>query len=517
MTPFDDHNDTQELSDPDEMTTKKDALLKIAQDINLTNLSEIQGKRLTTQALSIAILQKIPFFTGFLRSVDGTGLAVSKLAALKGGTSAPPAAHGFQIGGLVLSAIDFIRIPLIYGASWLLGIKSPITLSKGARWLYSSVVLALAIIAFALPVAAPIIGLVSAIMGLSVAVFTLGKHFFDQHQKKKNLAIVQAQIEEEMMTLESIQLESTNLIKDPENLTPTQLENTEMRLIDLNEQFTQKKQKLQSLRDTEVHLQQKLEKLGGRAVLNKGLAMGLASLALVGVVVAMFFPPVGLSLIVASAAIGGLYFLGSVAVGFLSKVFKSDNHAKKPETFEREQENEPLLEEKNGTDLLVDSTLESTSQLEHSSVFNISEILGGKDQTSFLKKEVEQMVFLQKVVENVATIVEAHDSDKIVQFFKQMALYTKENHMTLGDMQFFMEDETMQSAINLFKHMPEENKLTEADNDILQCYKPFATFLEKQGVILPQPEPCMSGHEKTIELSNPATAVSEDNQHSSHT
>ncbi|RUR11646.1 hypothetical protein [Legionella sp. km772] len=316
-----------EASLPNDFADKKAWLLEKGHLIAEANLSTIKGKPLTKQALSLVVLNSIPFLSGFLRSVDSTGAALSKLAQLKGSTIAHSTAQGFGIGGIVLSAVDFIRIPLICGASCCLGLEPPITPTNFARWLYSGVILALGITAMAVPGTAPIIALVSAGLGLALAVCTLGKHFYDRYQYKKSLALTQREIEEKMGLLEGLQAKAQELITLVKEATPSELAQLETELLKLNSDFKKEAKQLQTLKTEELQTEQKLKKLGWSAGLGKGVAIGLASMAMLGVILTPFFPPVGLSIIAASAAAGGLFALGTVAVTVLTKVFKSKHKA----------------------------------------------------------------------------------------------------------------------------------------------------------------------------------------------
>jgi hypothetical protein len=170
----------------------------------------------------------------------------------------------------------------------------------------------------------------------------------------------------------------------------------------------------------------------------------------------------------------------------LGKVFKSKTISE-PEVTKEQEDNESLLEEQK--DLDKEEALDNSNTMEHSSVYHISEILGGKNQVEFLEKEVKEMVFFQRVVKNVENIVKARNPDKLLEFFKNMALYTKEHNITFTDMKSFVENESaLQSALTYFKQTLKDHSLSKEDYEVLKCYPPFTTLLETKEIIVSEPQ-----------------------------
>ncbi|NSL18068.1 hypothetical protein HRQ65_06695 [Tatlockia micdadei] len=263
-------------------------------------------------ALTIALIKKIPFLANFLRSVDATGVAVSKLAYIQGNELAGTVNSSFRIAGAVIAFIDFVRIPAMYFAAWLLGQPLPITLSQNAKWLYSAVVLALSFAGLLAPTAvAPFIALAAASLACFVSIFTLGKHFYDRYQTKELLRQTKqkadwAEVELQQMMRAAKKLGT--LLNDPEKKQnyPAYIEHVET----LQEDIDEKKEELQELYDKQLETLQILEELGWAGVLHKTVGISFAAAALVGLALSLTFPLVGLAIFGASAAGGSLYILG---------------------------------------------------------------------------------------------------------------------------------------------------------------------------------------------------------------
>lgn len=162
-------------------------------------------KPMLPDALTLALLEKIPFLANFLRSVDATGVSLSKLAYIQGNEVAGTVNSGFRIAGAVIAFIDFIRIPAMYLAAWLLDQPLSINLSQKAKWLYSAVILSLSLAGLLAPTTiAPFIALAAASLAFMVSVFTLSKLFYDRHQTKQLLKQIKQEIEKTEFELQQM-------------------------------------------------------------------------------------------------------------------------------------------------------------------------------------------------------------------------------------------------------------------------------------------------------------------------
>lgn len=257
-------------------------------------------------ALTIALLEKVPLLSGFLRNVDGTGVSLSKLAYIQGNQEAARVTSAFRLAAIVIALIDFIRIPLIYLAAWLLGQKLPITLSQNAKWLYSAVVFGLTLASVLAPAALGIfITLITASLALIVSVITLVKHFYDRQQTQKELIQIGERIVQAETDLHNIQQEAKKLA-DQLSAPEPEAANCIGRLGELQGKLDAKKQEIQQLYDKQFEQTQILEALGWDNVLDKTIGLILAAITVIGVALAIFFPLLGWGIFAASAIAGGL-------------------------------------------------------------------------------------------------------------------------------------------------------------------------------------------------------------------
>jgi len=296
----------------------------------------------------LAALKKVPFLSGLLHNVDGTGTALSKLFQLNGDLSPgiKTAGKGFQWGSLGLAVADFLRIPAIYIAAAALGEKPPISVSKNAQWAYAAVVLALTATAMAVPPAALPIALATTALGLGVGMFSLGKFFYERHQSNKALASIKEQLPKAIEDFKEIRNEARALEKklkanpdDPE----------------LSKQFTALKTnhseqslKLEKLHaDYHIH-RRKIDKQDKVSLVDKGIGLGLGSLATVGLALTFVVPPVGMAILGAAAFTGIMYG----AIRYFSSsddkpVIKKDMITKEIEAFAKDN----ILDEEDDTEI----------------------------------------------------------------------------------------------------------------------------------------------------------------------
>ncbi len=264
---------------------------------------------LPPDALTILLLEKVPLVSGFLRSVDGTGVSLSKLAYIQGNLEAARVNSAFRLAAIAIAFIDFIRIPLIYLAAWLLGQKLPITLSQNAKWLYSAVILGLTIASILAPAAVCIfITLATASFALAVSIFTLAKHFYDRQQTKKELVQIGVKIVQAESDLHGIQQEAKDLARRLRGAENDEERTNCIRFVrELQGRLDAKKQEMQQLYDKQLEQTQILEALGWGSVLDKTVGLTLAAVSVIGIVLAFFIPPLGWGIFAASAIASGLY------------------------------------------------------------------------------------------------------------------------------------------------------------------------------------------------------------------
>ncbi|KTD53189.1 coiled-coil protein [Legionella santicrucis] len=281
------------------------------------------------KSIALSILKLIPFFNKFIASASGAGNAITRMIEIEGlvNNATQTAASAFQYIKLGTAIIDFFRIPAIYVGALIAKQEVPFTFSRNAKLLYSSVILGLAITAVAFPPAAPIIALVAGIAALGQGVVTLANLYYKRLETQDKLKQVEKDITEKTEKINSLIKELERLEKAAEAVKDKDLES-------LKVQITTQLSELQGLYDTQEYCKKKLEKLGITAALDKTVGVGLAALALVGIVTSMIFPPVGIGILAATGSLGVTYFVARVTIPLMKSMVEKIINAvtKKPDS-----------------------------------------------------------------------------------------------------------------------------------------------------------------------------------------
>jgi hypothetical protein len=447
-----------ELTDRDLLLAREQAL-EMQKPINF---------ELTEDAFAIALFKKVPFLSGFLRSVDGTGVALSKLAYIEGRELAGSINSGFRVAGVIIAFIDFIRIPLMFLAAWLLGCPLPITLSHAGRWLYSAVVLGLALAGILAPIpVAPIIALVAGSLSLAVSVFIFAKHYYDRPQIKQD--IIQGAI-----NIERAELKLQKLLRTAQHLSvllhdPGEADNYLVYVNQIRQMQTKlqrRKEKLQKLYDKRFENTQLLKELNGSGVRDKTVGIALAMVAVIGLALAIFFPHIGLVLFALSAAASGLYLIGLLAylfVPILIEKFKAKSATGLTQTDEPED------------DLEYDKSFDSTSVAMRS--------LFAEEVNKQSSEQAQHLGRLQQINRNLSDYIERQEVPKIIYFFSEMASYTQAHHANEEDIEIFLDYFTnTERALEILNHALRNNEVTTEDGEKLLSYPPLTRVLIDRGV-----------------------------------
>lgn len=253
---------------------------------------------------------QFPFLITLLKTIDKTGQSVDKLAsfyyATKGLTQA---ARGFQITATVLAGIDFITVPLAFLACRLLGKTFPFTFSTAAKWIYSAVIFALAITALAVPAIAIPIALTTVSLALATSLFTLGKHFWLKQKLVRELNNNNEKLSNIEEKIENIRILANDLTANQEN---------KSHICALFEQRQSLLIERQHFVNKNAELSQKQKHLSIPRLADKTVGVILASVTLVGLVLGAFFPPVGLSILVATSISSLAYLVGRVSFAIVT-------------------------------------------------------------------------------------------------------------------------------------------------------------------------------------------------------
>jgi hypothetical protein len=252
-------------------------------------------------------LVKIPFLSRFIKSATATNNAARQLHTLSSVPS-PRLLAGMQFGGLSLAAIDFFLVPMVYLYAYISGQKVPINLNNNARWAFAALAFSLTLASILVPGVAPILGLVGAGLGLGASCFLLGKTLYKRYQLGKEKRAIEGDIERAEKEMQEIQHRANALqleLKDSKSDAKAYDMLREVAI--LGEDYTRQKTRFEALKKTEVELNIKIKKLGTIHVLDRGLGVAFAALALAGVVVSVFFPPIGLGILAAVSAVSIVY------------------------------------------------------------------------------------------------------------------------------------------------------------------------------------------------------------------
>lgn len=270
--------------------------------------------------LTLAILNGIPFFNSLLKRTTGAFSASATLAKNAGKTSDTVLKAGQMtpIIGIALNTVDFIRIPLLYLATFVLGRKPPFTRLNNARWLYAAVALGFCVTALVMPGIAMIIGIAAAAFSVAGGVITLGRILYQYNQDKKALAANPAYKIERLA-------EQLNQACVDKNSLPIHQLSKEIEM--LNVECLRYLGGLKALYNEKYILEEKIKVEA--EVIDTIIEIAFSAAAVTGAVISLFFPPVGLSILAGVALAGFAYAIIQVVELYLTKdVPTSENSMK---------------------------------------------------------------------------------------------------------------------------------------------------------------------------------------------
>ncbi|WP_156413551.1 hypothetical protein [Legionella hackeliae] len=443
----------------------------------LKKLQEIQeihfvGRRLSDKTIILILLKKLPLFTNFLHSIDNTGNTLSKLAVIQGQAvqSALAASQGFQWANLGLALVDFFRIPLIYLAAILIGQKPPITLNKNARWLYSAVLLAFTITALAVPVAAPPIAMVTAIIGLGVSIFLLAKHLRNYQRIKAALQAINTKIADKEDELQELQTLAKNLQQTIKG-NPEKLEELRAEFVRLEKIFQALAQEMQPLYDEQTHLSQKLAKMNVVSLIDKTMAIALSSLVIIGLAISLAFPVIGLGIVAATAALGGAYILARILTPLfidlgkklMNKLFKKDDAFSTEST----------------------KGLSPKMQLESTGVAMVK-LHSEQGAMHALEEQVSLLQQLEYLENKLHAAAQHEGSAEFLQVMKEIARFAQEHPLNLEEWRELLSREAIQPYIHPLQQAIMKMEMIAKEKEQLISHEPLVTALQEKGIDLAQ-------------------------------
>lgn len=337
----------------------------------IEEMKQIKPDALTEQKLWVKFLKKFPLIENLMENLGLNNEAISQFANTFTplSSSLQTASGGIHIGLTALGAgSNFFLIPIIFLIAALTGEKAPITLSNGAKWVYSAIVLSLVVVAFVIPAIAPPIALATAGLGMMISLFSIGKISLERYNLNKGLNFIKEyeakreQFEEDLKKTEE------------SNLSPQNIESLQEKRNYLNEN----KEKYKELKKKENELKYRKEnQVGYGKIMDKGVGVLISALVLTGLTLALFFPPIGFGIVLGAGALGLTYAIARISYPLVkklaSKLFKKvDSVPAMAETNDKsiqevlKDDNLPL------SDTLTDPLIhESTDDLDSTTTINL--------------------------------------------------------------------------------------------------------------------------------------------------
>lgn len=498
------------LEDPTNTSSNESISEKMRRKMNFTFIPEVKPETKLEK-----LINKIPLFASFLRSANrATGHLsdLSEVAEMQENVTEVlhAAAPGVPIADLTLLSLDFIRIPIIFGVSKLLGEEPPITLSDNARWLYAGILLGLTISAFVLPVIAPPLALTAASLTFSVSLITMGKVIYDRYKLRKEQKRLEVAIEEDtrqlkMLCKQAIALEtqvaSAETVEDKVKLGG--------QLIHLQTNFDDLLAKHKTDLQKKFECDHELEKKGTMVIIDKGVTVALASLALAGLVTTLFFPPIGLAILTGSALLGLTYLVGRVTIPLINKwvttIFGRRKEVAAPSELSEDPGMPDSLQAKNNFDkrgptiavkpgevndlLLAKGATIAVKPSPEDSTTKTMELLNPK---GVAKTILHQSAWMADIQHKLSSAVETSSLSDVTAFFTQLAWHVHITYpkITTAELsEFFNNLEDTKQGFELLKQaiaaiQAHTLDLSEHDKHVLLACPPVVALLHEEGIHL---------------------------------
>ena len=263
--------------------------------------------------------KNVPMLAKFLAKFDATGEAAMRIGAkvpvFHASLNSEAIAHGFHVGSVIIAALDFVRIPLMYLSAYVLKEKIPFTINNHARLLYSSIILGLGIAMLAAPLTAPVIAFVLTGIALVVGSFLLGKTLYERYQLSRASRQNKKALEIEEKEMDSIK-DRAEFLKDLLIQTNDKeyFSEIHVEISMLQERFESQKYTIETLRNKGLQLKEQIKQVHMTQVINRSIGVGLAAISILGLVLALFFPPVGLGILTGAAIAGGVFVFVRIVV-----------------------------------------------------------------------------------------------------------------------------------------------------------------------------------------------------------
>ena len=287
------------------LLSKKDCIEGLDQ---ITEIDALQAQKADEGRLIRMMLKQIPLMTEFLKNLDETGTAVSELDLsdkslshlLGSAEQLGKVFHGVSIG---LAGLDVFRLFFIYLNNFVMQKKIEFQLTREARMAYALSILALGILAFTIPYAAPVIIVTAAALTLVGSTIALGYGLYKLWSERRELKKLQTEITEfEQTGLQDLKERARKLTKD--------IQEADL----ITEQQKEAFKKLQEeLKAMQAHYNRRADLLAKKAafsplhIVDRGMGVIIAAVALAGLVISLYFPPIGFGILAGAAVLGASY------------------------------------------------------------------------------------------------------------------------------------------------------------------------------------------------------------------
>ncbi|CAM2900981.1 coiled-coil protein [Legionella steigerwaltii] len=253
---------------------------------------------------------------------------------------------GLSIGSLCLAVLNFLLIPSVYLTCYLLKTKIPATQENNAKWLISGILLALTITSIAVPAVAVTIAFIAASISLALSLFLLGRTIYECYQLSKERRAIRKLISDAEVEMDAIQKRAIGLKAALNHVrTESELNSLYKKITLLHIRFEEQKKHLLELKLKELELNNKLENANFTQVMVKGAAFSLSALGMIGLILSLYFPLVGLGILTAVSVVSLTIIAVRLAIPLVSwirgKFQSSDSTAKEDHTDTYEHNKEP--------------------------------------------------------------------------------------------------------------------------------------------------------------------------------
>ncbi|MFI4962613.1 MAG: hypothetical protein ACHP6H_02005 [Legionellales bacterium] len=270
------------------------------------------------------------FLNRLLGETNELGMFAVDLLDVKAASKYPDSAlvsvsvvDGFYFGALALATIDLVRIPLIYLFEYVETGKAPFTLDKNSRFLYSGILFSLFLTAYLVPPVAGILGLVTAGLTMGVSTYLLGKAMYDRYQLKKEWKEKKKELSEAIGAMKSLATQARELESQLDTLTrDTNVKDLYEQIGTLKQNFDALNSRIWTLKEEETALKTEIDSKSISRLLNVSVGSILCASGLVGTVLLMFFPPVGLAILAGTTAAGAAFIVGRLVVAGVTGLYE---------------------------------------------------------------------------------------------------------------------------------------------------------------------------------------------------